>query len=162
MDYIKVFKDHILYDRIFLDDFVARYHDIVERFGQYIAELRTGGFILKDTINTSEFIDYIDDNGFTIFHARGFSGYVMVDIVYTTEEKKKYGKEEKEPSLSMDAFISTSSLYDSSMETCERYILEYKKLLASWDVWICLCRRVELLRLVPEGRCGSTPVPRPP
>ena len=156
INFIKIFIQHLLYDKSFAEAFVERFPRMAETLGEYInKKWKEELYIVKGKKSTEEFVDFIDGNGFII--NRSNPNYISILIIY-----KEPKHEKKKSHIGMVTTVYNETLYDTSMETCERYILEYQKFLASWAFWLRVCRRVELLRLVPEGRCGSAPVPRPP
>lgn len=126
-----------------------------------------------------ELLDFLDGNGFEVVRPKVISPYdthpIQLIPIYEIPTEPIYGSEiKKEIDKLNEAFkkiqsavseyvpVQETVLYYTSVEDNQRYILEYKKLLASWAFWLRICRRVELLRLVSEGRCRSAPVPRPP
>ena len=157
-NFVKIFIQHLLFDKEFAKEIVLKHPIKIGTLGEYINKRWKEPLYMRKTIgkrSDEEFIDFIDGNGFII--DRSNPNYISITIVY---EEPKY--EKKKSPICMDVSIYQETLYDTSMDSVERYILEYKKLLASWTFWFRVCRRVELLRLVPKGRCGSSPVPRPP
>jgi len=163
--YTEIFKNFLHSDKEFVDILIPRFHHEMELLGKYI-EKKSSRLYCSNKEELSEFLDFIDGNGFEVEYEEPVlpwdaHPYKIIPI-YTEEIIENEKPEEEERPVFMEFSVSKITLYDTSMETCERYILEYKEFLASWTFWLCVCRRVELLRLVPEGRCGSSPVPRPP
>ena len=159
---LQIFIDFIPYDRQFLDDLVRRYPHECENIGEYLKDHSSLLWGL-DVEYLEEFYDFLDGNGFQINKPRSSSQHgkhsIQIIPIYPVEEEKE--NNEKSP-FTLDTYISAQTLYNTSVETCEEYILEYEEFLASWAFWVRVCRRMELLQLVPEGRCGSYPIPRPP
>ena len=162
-DYVKTFHDFLQFDKDFVDDLMEKYDDIMESIGKAISEHYTGDIYIRYSDFTLEFIEFVDGNNFTIDTNTPPHiplGWIALKIDWESynEQKRK-----KEKSLnSVVTAIQETILSYTSMEDDEGYILEYKKFLASWSFWLRVCRRMELLRLVPKGRCGSSAIPRPP
>jgi hypothetical protein len=149
INFIKIFIQHLLYDKSFAEAFVERFPRMAETLGEYInKKWKEELYIAKGKKSIEEFVDFIDGNGFII--NRSNPNYISILIIY--EEPKH---EKKKSHISMDFSVQTTVLYNSSVEDYKRYILEYQKFLASWTFWLRVCRRVELLRMVPEG-CGRS------
>lgn len=171
--YIEIFKNFLHFDKEFVDDLIPRFHNEMELLGRFIEEHRSKLYC-SNKEELSEFIDFIDGNGFKVIRPENLFSNSTHPIelipIYTEEieeieninEKVKETIKKLQSALSEYVPVQETVLSYTSMETNQRYILEYEKLLASWAFWLCVCRRVELLRLVPEGRCGSTAIPRPP
>ena len=157
MNFIEVFIQHLLFDKHFAREFAYRFLNKANSLGEYISrKWKEELFLRKGRKDVEEFIDFIDGNGF-IVDRNSDPNYISILIIY------KEPKNEKRKSLNrMVTHVSEEILSYSSMETVPRFALEYQKLRASWSFWLRVCRRMELLRLVPEGRCGSASVPRPP
>jgi len=157
VDYIKIFVDHLLYDKEFALEFCQRHPMGASTLGEYINKEWHEKLYLHALIpGVDELIDFIDGNGF-IVDRNEEPNFISILIVY--EEKED---EEKKSLNGMVFSIQQTVLSYTSMEDNQRYILEYEKLLASWAFWFRVCRRVELLQLVSKGCRGSSPVPRPP
>lgn len=161
-DFIQIFIDHLLFDKEFVEELLPRFQHEFELLGKFLQQ-HSPELFCKDTPDMEELFDFLDGNGFEVIRPQ-------IPIPWDPHPIKLrpiYIEEEIYEETSQSAFSEYFSVQETvlsytSMEDCERYILEYKKFLASWTFWLRVCRRVELLRLVPEGRCGSTPVPRPP
>lgn len=156
MDYIQIFKEFIKFDKEFVDELLDRYDDGMEFLGKAIHDHYTKTMFVRNDDFTREFIEFIDGNNF-ILKPSDKQNFLIVLIDWEGVENEK----KKSPNGMVHA-VSQTVLSYTSMEDGERYILEYQKFLASWAFWLRVCRRVELLQLVPKGRCGSSPVPRPP
>lgn len=156
MDYIQIFKDFLKFDKEFVDELLDRYDDGMEFLGKAIHEHYTKNMLVRDNDFMREFIEFIDGNNF-ILKPSDKPNFLIILIDWEGVENEK-----KKSLNGMVHAVSETILSYTSMEDCERYILEYKKFLASWTFWLRVCRRVELLRLVPKGRCRSPAVPRPP
>lgn len=130
----------------------------IERVGKHLS-LKSPRILFVDNTMMEEFFDFIDGYNFIIERGSIIRGIKVIEVIpiYGGEDE-----EEKESAISMELSIQNTILSYASMEDDKRYILEYKKFLASWSFWLRICRRMELLRLVPKGRCGSAAVPRPP
>jgi hypothetical protein len=175
--YIQIFIDFIPNDKSFIDALMSKYESEFRTIGMYIEEHSTT-LNCQDNEFMEELFDFLDGNGFEVIRPRIRNPYNTYPIqlipIYerTVETITKEIEEENERfKAALEKLQSTISEYVpvqevalsyASAETDSRYVLEYKKLLASWAFWLRICRRMELLRLVPEGRCGSTPIPRPP
>ncbi len=150
IDFTKIFIQYLLYDKSFAEVFVERFPRMAEAFGKYInKKWKEKLYIFKGKKSIEEFIDFIDGNGFIIDRFSDLN-YISILIIY--EEPKN---EKKKSHIGMVTTVYNETLYDTSVETCERYILEYQKFLASWAFWLRICRRMELLRLVSES-CGRS------
>lgn len=171
---IEIFINHIPYDKEFVEQLMPRYEREFKILGGYIKE-HTTELWCKDTPEMQELLDFIDGNGFNVEYPEieipwDLHPVKLIPVYKKTlaeelkevNEKLKAAIEKMQSALSEYIPVQETVLSYTSMEDNKRYILEYEKLLASWTFWLCVCRRVELLQLVPEGRCGSTPVPRPP
>ena len=162
-NYIKTFKDFLQFDKDFVDDLMEKYDDIMESVGEAISEHYTGDIYIEYNDFSFEFVEFIDGNNFIINldtpqHAP--VGWIILKIDWESYNEQK--RKKKESLNGMVFSVQETILSYTPMEDSERYILEYKKFLASWAFWIRVCRRVELLRVVPKGRCGSAAIPRPP
>lgn len=150
INFIKIFIQHLLYDKSFAETFTMRFPSLAETLGEYINKRwKKELYILKGRKSIEEFVDFIDGNGFIIDRISD-PNYISILIIY--EEPKH---EKKKSHIGMVTTVYNETLYDTSMETCERYILEYQKFLASRAFWLRVCRRVELLRMVSES-CGRS------
>ena len=176
-EFIQVFIDFIPNDKEFVEALMPQYEDEFQTLGGFIRQHST---ILwcKDTPEMQELFDFLDGNGFEVSRPEwpipNDTHPVKLVPIYPPKintideeirlinEKLKETIERIESAVSQYVPVQETVLSYTSMEDNKRYILEYEKLLASWTFWLCVCRRVELLQLVSEGRCGSTPVPRPP
>lgn len=178
-EFIQIFIDFIPNDKEFVIDLMSKYEHEFKLLGKFIKQHSTS---LKCRSNEfmEELFDFLDGNGFEVIRPINPIPYdthpielipiyteetITITINKEIEEKNERLKEaikKIQSTLSEYVPVQETSLYYTSMEDNQRYILEYEKLLASWAFWLCVCRRVELLRLVSESRCGSTSVPRPP
>lgn len=177
--FIQIFIDFIPNDKEFVKELMPKYEKEFRILGESIEEHSTS-LNCMDSEFMEELFDFLDGNGFEVIHPQvnPYDTHPIQLIPIYPEEKNTITINEKEiekineklqeaikkiqSALSEYVPVQETVLSYTSMEDCKRYILEYEKLLASWAFWLRVCRRVELLRLVPEGRCGSTPVPRPP
>lgn len=178
-EFIQVFINFIPNDKEFVEDLMPKYKTEFNLLGKFIKQHSTS-LKCKDNEFMEELFDFLDGNGFEVIRPINPIPYDTHPIelipIYTEEtvkvtlekeiekvnEKLKEAIEKIQSAVSEYVPVQETPLYYTSMEDNQRYILEYEKLLASWAFWLRVCRRVELLRLVPESRCGSTPVPRPP
>ena len=152
MDWIEVFIEHLKYDKSFADYFTNKFYGDAQILGEYIYKHNTSQITCHLNKRSTEFMEFLDGNGFTVIYPAD-KPYNAILIINFEEEENKY--EEKESPFGMDVFISTSTLYDTSVETCEGDLLEYSQLSAPRPIWICLRRRMEFLRLVPKS-CGRS------
>lgn len=175
--YIQIFIDFIPNDKSFVDTLMPKYEKEFRTIGDFI-ERHSTSLKCKDNEFMEELFDFLDGNGFEVIRPRVKNPYDLYPIqlipiyertietltkeIEKENEKLKAALEKLQSTLGEYVPVQEVALSYASAETDSRYVLEYKKLLASWAFWLRICRRVELLRLVPEGRCGSTPVPRPP
>ena len=176
--FIQIFIDFIPYDKEFVEELMPKYEAECRTLGGYIENHSTSLSCMSNEF-MEELVDFLDGNGFEVIRPRVNNPYdthpIQLSPIYEIPTEPIYGSEIKKEIDKLNEAIkkiqSTFSeyvpvqetvLYYTSMENNQRYILEYKKFLASWAFWLRVCRRVELLRLVSEGRCGSAPVPRPP
>ena len=175
--FIQIFIDFIPSDKEFVEDLMPKYAKEFRTLGTYIEQHSTS---LKcvDSDFMAELFDFLDGNGFEVIRPQVKNPYethpielipIYVEKTTTLEEEIEKANERLKTAIkkiqsavSEYVPVQETVLSYTSMEDNQRYILEYEKLLASWAFWLRVCRRVELLRLVPEGRCGSTSVPRPP
>lgn len=176
-DFIQIFTDHLLFDKEFVEELLPRFQHEFELLGEFLQNHSIKLFC-QDTSDMEELFDFLDGNGFEVIRPQVKNPYdthpielIPIYIEKTTaleeeieeaNERLKTAIKKIQSTFSEYISIQEAALSYTSMEDCEGYILEYKKFLASWTFWLCVCRRVELLRLVPKGRCGSTPIPRPP
>ena len=173
---IQIFIDHIPYDKEFIDQLLPKYEHEFELLGGFIKK-HSKELWCQNNLAMQELLDFLDGNGFEVIRPINPIPYDThpIELIPIYTEKTTLEEEIKEANERLKAAVqkiqSTLSEYVpvqetvlsyTSMEDNKRYILEYEKLLASWAFWLRVCRRVELLRLVPKGRCGSSPVPRPP
>lgn len=174
--FIQIFIDFIPSDKEFVEDLMPKYEKEFRTLGMYI-EKHSTELKCRDDEFMEELFDFLDGNGFEVVRPQVRIPYDThpIELIPIYEEKTTLKKEIEEANERLKTAIKKiqsavseyvpvqeTVLSYTSMEDNQRYILEYEKLLASWAFWLRVCRRVELLRLVPEGRCGSTPVPRPP
>lgn len=174
--FIQIFIDFIPNDKEFVKELMPKYEKEFRLLGTYI-ERHSTSLKCRDNEFMEELFDFLDGNGFEVIRPQIKNPYDThpIELIPIYVEKTTLEEEIREANERLKAAIKKiqsaiseyvpvqeTVLSYTSMEDNKRYILEYEKLLASWAFWLCVCRRVELLRLVPEGRCGSTPVPRPP
>ena len=174
--FIQIFIDFIPYDKEFIKDLMPKYEEEFRTLGMYI-ERHTTSLKCINSDFMEELFDFLDGNGFEVVRPQVKDPYetypiqlIPIYVEKTTleeeiekvNEKLKTALKKIQSAVSEYVPVQTCTLSYTSMEDNQRYILEYEKLLASWTFWLRVCRRVELLRLVPKGRCGSTSVPRPP
>jgi len=175
--FIQIFIDFIPNDKGFVETLIPKYKEEFQILGRSIEDHRTS-LNCKDCEFMEELFDFLDGNGFEVVRPRTKNPYtthpiqlipIYVEKTTSLEEEIKEANErlkmaiqKLQSAVSEYVPVQEVALSYTSTETDSRHILEYKKLLASWAFWLRVCRRVELLRLVPTGRCGSTPVPRPP
>lgn len=175
--YIKIFIDFIPYDKEFVKELMPKYEKEFRTLGMYIEKHSTSLKCINSEF-MEELFDFLDGNGFEVVRPRVKDPYethpiqlIPIYVEKTTtlgeeiekaNERLKTAIKKIQSAVSEYVPVQETVLSYTSMEDNQRYILEYEKLLASWAFWLRICRRVELLRLVPAGRCGSTPVPRPP
>ena len=175
-EFIQIFIDFIPNDKEFVKSLMPKYEHEFKLLGKFIKQHSTS-LKCKDNEFMEELFDFLDGNGLEVIRPINPIPYDThpIELIPIYIEKTTLEEEIKEANERLKAAIkkiqSAISEYVpvqevvlsyTSMEDNQRYILEYEKLLASWAFWLRVCRRMELLRLVPEGRCGSAPVPRPP
>lgn len=160
MNWIEVFVEHLKYDKSFAEYFTDKFHGDAAILGEYIYKHNTSQITCHLNKRSAEFMEFLDGNGFTVIYPadKPYNAILIIDF----EEEEIVYEEEKSP-VGMDVFVSTTTLYDTPMETCERDLLEYSQLSAPRPIRICIRRRMEFLRLVPESRGRSfTLYGRPP
>lgn len=169
---IQIFIDHIPYDKQYVKVLLPRYEHEFELLGGYLKKHSTS-LSCKDIPELEELLDFIDGNGFEVTREEPIFPWddhpIGIKPIYVEKEENENGFEKLQQAiekvqsaLSNYIPVQETVLSYTSMEDDQRDLLEYSQLLASWAFWLRVCRRVELLRLVPKGRCGSTSVPRPP
>ena len=174
--FIQIFINFIPNDKEFVKELMPKYEREFRTLGIFIERHNTS---LKciDSEFMEELFDFLDGNGFEVIRPRVKNPYdthpIQLNPIYVEKttleeeieevnEKLKTAIKKIQSAVSEYVPVQETPLYYTSMEDNKRYILEREKLLASWAFWLRVCRRVELLRLVSEGWCGSAPVPRPP
>ena len=175
-EFIQIFIDFIPNDKDFVVDLIPKYENEFKLLGKFIKQHSTS-LKCKDNEFMEELFDFLDGNGFEVVRPRVKNPYdthpielipIYVEKTTFEEELEKVNEKLKATIKKIQSAVSEYvpvqeiPLYYTSMEDNKRYILEREKLLASWAFWLRVCRRMELLRLVPKGRCGSAPIPRPP
>ena len=174
--FIQIFIDFIPNDKEFVRELIPKYEHEFRTLGIYIEKHSTSLYCIDDEF-MEELFDFLDGNGFEVIRPQVKIPYdahpiqlkpIYIEKTTLEEEIEKINEKVRETIKKIQSTVSEyvpvqeTVLSYTSMEDSKRYILEYEKLLASWAFWLRVCRRVELLQLVSEGRCGSTPVPRPP
>ena len=174
--FIQIFIDFIPSDKEFIEDLMPKYEKEFRTLGIYI-ERHSTSLKCRDNDFMEELFDFLDGNGFEVIRPQVKNSYdthpielipiyiektTLAEEIEEANEKFKTAIKKIKSALSEYVPVQETVLSYTSMENNKRYILEYEKLLASWTFWLRVCRRVELLRLVPEGRCGSATIPRPP
>lgn len=174
--FIQIFIDFIPYDKEFVADLMPKYEKEFRLLGIYI-ERHSTALKCRDDEFMEELFDFLDGNGFEVIRPQVKIPYdthpIELNPIYVEKltlekeieeanERLKTAIKKVQSAVSEYVPVQETVLSYTSMEDNKRYILEYEKLLASWAFWLRVCRRVELLRLVPKGRCGSASVPRPP
>ena len=163
--YIEIFKNFLRADREFVEDLIPRFHHEMETIGQYL-EKKSQKMYCANTEELMEFLDFIDGNGFEVIYEEPIlpwdnHPYKIVPI-YLEEIVENEEPKEKECTVTLDVSVQTAVLCNTSMETYEGYYSECEEYYSPRTVWICIRRRVEFPRLVPQGRRGCIRVPRPP
>lgn len=174
--FIQIFIDFIPYDKEFVEDLMPKYEKEFRLLGIYI-ERHSTALKCRDDEFMEELFDFLDGNGFEVIRPQVKIPYdthpIELNPIYIEKltlekeieevnERLKTAIKKIQSTVSEYVPVQETVLSYTSMEDDQRDLLEYSQLLASWAFWLRICRRVELLRLVPESRCGSTPVPRPP
>ena len=174
--FIQIFIDFIPSDKEFIKELMPKYEKEFRTLGIYI-ERHSTSLKCRDNEFMEELFDFLDGNGFEVIRPQVKNPYdthpielipiyiektTLAEEIEEANEKFKTAIKKIQSTLSEYVPVQETVLSYTSMEDNKRYILEYEKLLASWTFWLRVCRRVELLRLVPKGRCGSATVPRPP
>lgn len=174
--FIQIFIDFIPYDKEFIKDLMPKYEQEFRLLGTYIEAHSTSLSCTNDKI-MEELFDFLDGNGFEVVRPQVINPYDLypIKLIPIYEEKPTLEKEiekvnEKlktaikkiQSAVSEYVPVQETVLSYTSMEMDEGPVLEREELYTPRQLWICLYRLLGLLRLVPEGWCGSTPVPRPP
>lgn len=163
--YIEIFKNFLRADQEFVEDLIPRFHHEMETIGQYL-EKKSQKMYCTNKEELMEFLDFIDGNGFEVIYEEpllpwDIHPYKIVPIYLEEIVENEKPKEEERP-VFMDVSVQTTVLYNTSVETYEGYYSECEEYDPPREVWVCIRRRMEFPRLVPQGRCSCTRVPRPP
>lgn len=176
---IQIFIDFIPNDKSFVESLLPRYVNEFKTLGRYIKEHNTS-LMCKDDEFMQELIDFLDGNGFEVIRPTdpitNKTHPIELIPIYTTvvpkitinkeieeiEEELKKAIKKIESTLGEYVSVQETVLSYASMESDERYILEYSQLSTPRPIWICLRGRLEFLRLVSTSWGGSASVPRPP
>lgn len=178
--FIQIFIDFIPNDKEFIKDLMPKYEKEFRILGEYIEE-HNASLNCMDNEFMAELLDFLDGNGFEVIRPRIKNPYdihpVQLIPIYPEEKititineqeieeaSEKIQETIKKLQSALGEYISVQEtiLSDTSMEIDSRPLLECKELLAPRSIRLRVCGCMEFLRLVPEGRCGSTAVPRPP
>lgn len=164
--YIEIFKNFLRSDKEFVEILIPRFHHEMELLGQYI-EKKSSRLYCSNKEELSEFLDFIDGNGFEIEYEEptlpwDVHPYKIIPIYMEEIIENEKQEEEEERPVFMEFSVPQVVLHETSMETYAGYWSECKEYVAPCEVRFCIYGCLEFLRLVPEGRCGSSPVPRPP
>ena len=169
--YIQIFIDFIPNDKSFVDELMPRYEEEFYLLGYYI-EKHIASLSCRDGRSMEELFDFLDGNGFEVIYPQVKNPYDVYPVQLIPIYERTVTKETEDLDEAIKKIQSTFSEYFSvqtyslsytSVEADERPILECEKLYTPRPIWICLRRRMELLRLVSEscGR-GFTLYGRPP
>lgn len=171
---IKIFINHIPYDKEFVEQLIPRYEREFKILGGYIKEHSTELWC-KDTPEMQELLDFIDGNGFNVEYpeieipwdphpVKLIPVYkkTLVEEIKEANEKLKEAIEKIESALSEYVPVSYDVLYDTSMEMDSRPILEYSELSTPRPIRLRIHRCLEFLRLVSAGWGGRIALSRPP
>lgn len=161
MNFIERFKSFVPLDRTHLDQLERIYHDEFIALGHAI-EMHKSYVRCSEKDIMTELLDFLDGNGFEIKYDEdpGASKIYPILIIPLYEETVVYETTESPVGECVSAEYTV--VYNASVAPTQRYILEHAELYAPWTFWLCLRRRMELLRLVPKSRSGNSPLPRPP
>jgi hypothetical protein len=161
--YIQIFIDFIPNDKSFVDILMPQYEKEFHLLGYYIDQ-HSASLSCKDDESMEELYDFLDGNGFEVIYPSVANPFDVYSVRLIPLYERPITKEIEDLDEAIKKIQSTFSEYFpvqetvlsyTSMEDNKRYILEYKKLLASWAFWLRVCRRVELLQLVSES-CGRS------
>lgn len=163
--YIEIFKNFLRADQEFVEDLIPRFHHEMETIGQYL-EKKSQKMYCANREELMEFLDFIDGNGFEVTYEEPIlpwdnHPYKIVPI-YLEEIIENEETEEEKRTIFMEFSVPTTTLCNTSVETYEGYYSECEEYVAPCKVWFCVCRRMELPRLVSTSRRRCTRVPRPP
>ena len=164
MDYIKIFKKFIQFDKEFVDSLIDRYNDSMTFLGQAIDEHKTHKMYVHENEYMREFIEFIDGNGFIIRESDNPTvDKEWLEVTIDLEVLEKYEERQKpQPAFSTYFSIQQEILSYTSVETGTRYILELPQFLPPRALRLRIRGRMEFSRLVSKsGRCSAR-LPRPP
>ena len=163
--YIQIFKDFILYDKEFVDDIIERFYKEVQQVGELLAK-QSERFYGANKEELIEFFDFLSGNGFEVMDEEPAFPWdihtVKVIPIYREDIIENEKEEEEKSVVYVETTVSSTVLSYTSTETYEGYYSECEEYVAPRKIRFCICRRMELPRLVSTSGRGCIRVPRPP